>query len=160
MNFREWLSYEPTTGIFRWLKMSSNKAPVGTIAGASHCKGYISIKVRGHTVLAHRLAWWFHYGAFPKNQIDHINCDKTDNRIANLREATNAQNHANRGAQRNNTSGIKGVYWFKPQKAWKAQIVVNGKSIHLGCFKTKDEAANARRAGEKLHQKEFAHRRQ
>ncbi|PWT82877.1 MAG: Fis family transcriptional regulator [Acidobacteria bacterium] len=154
----QWLSYNPNSGEFFWLKTSSSRACAGSRAGTTTKKGYISIKIRGTFFLAHRLAWFFVHGEFPENQIDHKNTIKTDNRISNLRLSTNKQNHCNRGAQKNSTSGIKGVYWFKPQKSWKAQIVVSGKSIHLGYFKTKEQAAEARKAAEAIHHKEFAHR--
>jgi hypothetical protein len=127
IDFRDWLSYDPATGIFRWLK-TSGKGYAGAVAGTPHPKGYLQIAVRGERVLAHRLAWWFCYGEWPETQIDHKNADKTDNRIDNLREATNTQNHANRGAQRNSTSGIKGVYWWKPGQKWRAQISVANRS--------------------------------
>lgn len=153
----EWISYNATNGQFTWLK-TSGKGYAGAIAGTPQAKGYIAISIRGRQFLAHRLAWLFVHGDLPTKQIDHINGVKTDNRIANLRLATNMQNHANRGAQRNSTSGVKGVYWFKPQQKWKAQIQVNGKAIVLGYFASKDAAIAARLEGEKKYQGEFAHR--
>jgi hypothetical protein len=92
----------------------SGKGYVGQIAGTLTVKDYVLITVRGHQITAHRLAWWFVHERRPTHQIDHINQIKSDNRIANMREATNAQNHCNRGAQRNSTTKVKGVYWYKP----------------------------------------------
>lgn len=154
INFRKWLSYNPDTGVFIWLK-TSGKGYRGLPAGTKTPKGYITIRVRGRMILAHRLAWWFQYGRFPKQYIDHINGIGTDNRILNLREASNAQNLANRGPQRNSSSGIKGVYWFAPQQCWKAQIVVNRQNIFLGYFNSKEEAAIARHDAEKKYHGEF-----
>jgi len=96
-------------------------------------------------------------GRARRNRFDHINGDKADNRVCNLREATNQQNHANRGAQRNSTSGVKGVYWFKPQQKWKAQICVNKRSIVLGYFATKEEAITARKAAEDKYHGHWKH---
>ncbi|WGR74304.1 MULTISPECIES: HNH endonuclease signature motif containing protein [unclassified Bradyrhizobium] len=153
---RAWLSYDSETGQFTWLKVSG-KSRVGAIAGTPHAKGYVTIGIKRKQHLAHRLAWAFHYGEWPDRQVDHKNGNKADNRIDNLRLATNQQNHANRGAQKNSTSGVKGVYWFKPQQKWKAQIQVAGKAIVIGYFDKKDDAIAARREAEKQYQGEFAH---
>ncbi len=157
-NFRLYLDYAPNTGLFTW-KVNIGKARVGEIAGTPHAKGYIAISVVGQVVLAHRLAWWFVHGKFPDGRLDHRDMDKTNNSIGNLREATNAQNHANRGPQKNNTSGYKGVYWWKTGQKWKSQIVVHGKSHFLGYFGTKEEAADAYEAAAERYQGEFCHRR-
>lgn len=153
---RSLLSYDEQTGQFTWLR-TIGKGYVGAVAGTPHAKGYVNIRIKGVNYLAHRLAWLFVHGETPNTQIDHINGDKSDNRISNLRLATNTQNHANRGAQRNSTSGIKGVYWFKPQQKWKAQIQVNGKAIVIGYFANKADAIAARREAERKYQGEFAH---
>lgn len=152
----EWLAYSPETGQFTWLR-TSGKGYAGQIAGTRHAKGYISISVRGRMMLAHRLAWFFANGTWPSKQIDHINGDKADNRIVNLREATNAQNHCNRGAQKNSSTGVKGVYWFKPNRRWKAQIVVNGRSIVLGYFNDFDAAVRCRKEADKKYQGVWKH---
>ena len=153
----EWLAYSPETGEFTWLK-TSGKGYAGRIAGTRHAKGYITISVRGRMMLAHRVAWLFVNGKWPSQQIDHVNGDKADNRIANLREATNAQNHCNRGPQKNNTSGVKGVYWFKPNRQWKAQIQVGGKQITLGYFHEFDAAVRCRKEAERKYQGDWQHK--
>src|SRR5215813_12463625 len=73
LDYREWLSYDPMTGIFRWLKSNGGRARVGAAAGCQMTIGYVCIRVCKILLYAHRLAWWFHYGQFPKNQVDHIN---------------------------------------------------------------------------------------
>lgn len=79
-------------------------------------------------------------GDWPTDQIDHINGDKGDNRIANLREATNAENNRNTGAGQANTSGFKGVCWDKAKGKWRAQIEIDGRGAHLGYFTTPEAA--------------------
>jgi Demerecviridae HNH endonuclease len=150
----ELLEYNPETGEFRWSRALSGrngKARRGAIAGSLHSGGYIEIGIAGQRYFAHRLAWYFVHGVWPRDEIDHINTDKTDNRIANLREATSQQNHWNCGPRRRNASGIKGVYWDKRRQCWQAGIRVSGKNIHLGSFKTKEAAAHARVEAEKKY---------
>jgi hypothetical protein len=74
--------------------------------------GYVCIRVCKVFLYAHRLAWWFHYGQFPKDQVDHINGNRADNRIINLREAAHAHNRMNMRPTSRNTSGVKGVHWL------------------------------------------------
>lgn len=150
------LSYDSETGIFRW-KITSGKGVIGCVAGTPTAKGYIEISVKGKRYLAHRLAWLLSKGKWPSAQIDHIDGDKKNNRLSNLRLATNSQNHANRGAQKNSTSGIKGVYFWKTRGVWKSQIVVNGRNIFLGYHQTKEAAAAAYAAAAAKHFGEYAH---
>jgi len=96
-------------------------------------------------------------GEWPKNQIDHIDREKSNNRFSNLREANNAQNNSNRPAQQNNKSGYKGVSPVNRRLPWVAQIRVAGKSIWLGRFETKELAYAAYCRAAKEHHGEFAH---
>jgi HNH endonuclease len=97
------------------------------------------------------------YGYWPTDDIDHINGDKADNRIINLREATSAQGQANRPTPRSNTSGAKGVVRHKD--VWRAQIGVNSQTIYLGLFKSKEEAINVRKQAEEKYHGEFGYER-
>jgi len=106
-------------------------------------------------VPAHMLAWLIVYGEWPNGQIDHINGDRLDNRIKNLRVVTQQQNAFNRVLYKNNSSGVKGVSWSIAQQAWHAQIRVTGKRIHLGFFKSKNDAANAYAAASAKFHGEF-----
>ena len=151
-----YLKYSAEIGVFHW-KKSLGKARKGNVAGTPTSKGYIAIGVAGQRFLAHRLAWFFVYGEMPPDQIDHGDGDKTNNRICNLRLASNSQNHANIGPSTASTSGIKGVYWWKPGGKWKAQIQVDGLNHFLGYFKTKEEAARAYQKAAKQHFGDFAH---
>lgn len=137
------VQYDPLTGIF-----TRN----GKVAGTLHGAGYIQIKVDGRLYLAHRLAWMMFHGRSPSGQIDHINGDKSDNRIANLREATGSQNLRNRGKPKNNTSGFKGVSWNSGRRAWLATIHRKGSNKNLGYFATREAASDAyNRAALKYH---------
>jgi hypothetical protein len=138
---KELLSYDPDTGEFRWLQ-SRYRNKVGTTAGCLYSEGYRVIALDRKRYLAHRLAWLFMTGVWPGGEIDHINGNPSDNRFANLREATRQQNGANRRVGSNNKSGFKGVHWHKGDKRWRAQIMVAKRIIHLGSFET-PEAAHA-----------------
>ena len=148
---RSILHYDPATGVFTWKVRTANSVKVGDVAGSPDGHGYLLISVRSRLHKAHRLAWLHTYGVWPKDQIDHINRIGTDNRISNLREATNKQNNQNRSKPSNNTSGCTGVRWNKQNSKWRAQIMHNYKQISLGYFTTLEEALSARKAAQKLY---------
>jgi hypothetical protein len=133
------LSYDPETGLFLWLESTSPRIRIGEQAG-SKTQGYINIQVDGVLYRAHRLAWLHVYGEWPEKGIDHINGISSDNRIANLREASQSQNTANARRKVTCQSGFKGVTLYRNK--WVATIGKGGKKKHLGCFDT-PEAAHA-----------------
>ena len=138
---REVLTYDEASGVFRWKEKPSQRTNAGEIAGFLHSCGYREVRVDGVRYKMHRLAWLYAYGKWPEKHIDHINGIRDDNRIANLREADNAQNHQNKKrAQSNNASGYLGVCWHSANKRWRAQIQACGKKIQLGYFDTAEEA--------------------
>ena len=145
---RSILHYDQETGIFTWKVSTSRRVRVGDVAGCSNGGGYLQIMVQSRLHLTHRLAWLYTYGEWPKDQIDHINRNRSDNRISNLREATHTQNARNMSKASNNTSGHPGVHWYSRDSKWLAHITHNYKQIHLGCFNTIEEALSARKAGE------------
>lgn len=131
---KELLHYDPTTGIFvRRMHVSSN-ARIGDVAGRRRKHIYLQISIDGVLYLSHRLAWLYMTGDWPKDQIDHINGIRDDNRWTNLRNATGLENQQNRAACSNNTSGFAGVSWHKCSKKWRACISVAGRQKHLGLF--------------------------
>ncbi len=132
---KESLTYDAETG-----RLFNSKT--GKLAGKKTQQGYLVVTVAGQSVFAHRACWAIYYGQWPSMMIDHINHDKTDNRICNLREATAMQNLRNRPRQTNNTTGAKGVSFHKFSGKYRAQIKVDGKKLHLGLFET-PEAAHA-----------------
>lgn len=131
---KEKLTYSPDTGDFHWIK-SGKKAGTLTL-----CK-YWQIAIDGKTYLAHRLAFLYMTGKFPKEEVDHINMDKIDNRWCNMREATHVENGRNRRITSNNTSGFRGVYFDRGRSPpWRASTSVNGKYKYIGRFKTPELA--------------------
>lgn len=143
---KELLRYDPDTGVFTWaVKRPASRARVGDVAGHKSARGYLVISLCSTQEYAHRLAWLYVHGAFPSKGLDHIDGDKLNNRIANLREATQAQNLQNIGSRRNST-GYTGVRIRSDRSAGKlfaAQIMVNRKNINLGYFDTPEEAHEA-----------------
>jgi hypothetical protein len=156
------LDYNPATGIFTWhdrpdIRPSANSGRRWTVAGTTSSKhGYVAICINGRHHLAHRLAWLYVYGRWPADEIDHINEARSDNRIANLRESTHAQNNTRSKAHRHNsTSGVLGVYPAGTSGSrWQAQVQHLGVVHYLGCFATIGEAKAARdAAARRLHGK-------
>lgn len=143
---KELVFYDAETGEFQYVD-SRRKSPL------PRDDGYIRIRLFRRCFYAHRLAWLYVYGSMPKHQLDHINCIRSDNRIANLREATNMQNSWNRKLQSNNIAGVKGV--SKLRSKWRAMITIADKKIILGCFQTIAEAAAAYQAKAKEVHGEF-----
>jgi len=121
-----------------WNKMHSGKE----LAWESHREGYLRIRIFDKAYLAHRLVWLYHKGAWPTGEVDHINGNRSDNRIENLRDVPKIENARNRRPSAANTSGITGVH--RVGKKWRARICVNGKCISLGNFDTIEDAAAAR----------------
>lgn len=148
------LEYFPEIGEFRWKIQKGSRALVGSIAGTlCKDKGYIRIDVLGKQYPAHRLAWLYMTGEWPKNHIDHKNLSKVDNRWINLREATPSENKANSKIRPDNTSGFKGVSKFG--KKWKAQCSANGIHTYLGLFDTPELASLAYQSFAAVAQGEF-----
>lgn len=148
---KELLEYNPDTGLFVW-RASCGTARGGDVAGGSHGNGYLRIRLGRGRYYAHRLAFLYMTGGFPAAEVDHINRDRADNRWTNLRPASSSQNKANRGLQRNNASGHRGVYWHGQNHNWVAEGKVLGRKIHLGVF---DRLEDAARAAERWREDKF-----
>lgn len=142
------LHYDPETGVFRWRK-SRGGYRAGSVAGCK-TQGRIVIRVDRRSYLAHRLAFLYMVGAWPPEDVDHINGIGEDNRWVNLRAANNSQNSANRKSA--NPSGLKGASWNKSKRKWEAHITKNYKRHYLGLFPTPEEAHMAYcEAADRLH---------
>jgi hypothetical protein len=150
---KELLDYNEETGVFRW-RISRCSIRAGDIAGSPEAKGYLRISVDGHRYKAHRLAWFYVHGRWPSDQLDHDDGQKPENRIGNLREASNALNCANVRTPRNNTTGFKGV--SRSGRRFVAGIKRNYRRIHLGTHDTAEKAAAAYDAAAKHFWGDFA----
>lgn len=154
---REILDYNPDTGVFTW-KVARSRTRVGSVAGYFQAsRGYWLIKIYGRLYPAHRLAWLYVHGTWPADQLDHRNRQRADNRIENLREATQTQNNANQGLASHNTSGAKGIYFRKTSGRWFAEIRCGGTYRWLGSFATPEEAQKSYAAAASEVFGEYAH---
>jgi len=143
---RELYAYDAASGAITRKVRTGNTTHVGEAVGTLHSGGYIRIRIggrAGYLYYAHRVAWAITHGYWPQFDIDHINGVRTDNRLANLREATRQQNLANAKAYPNTVSGYKGVNFHAKTKKWVASIRVRGERFHLGLFSTPKEAHEA-----------------
>ena len=140
----ELLDYDANSGLFRWRVTRSRLAKIGSIAGNSSDGRYVQIEFDGRRYWAHRLAWLITYGSLPPI-VDHINGCGTDNRILNLRAANKSLNAVNAKRSRTNTSGFRGVSFDRRLSKWRASIKVDGRSIHIGTFETRECAYAAYR---------------
>jgi hypothetical protein len=136
----EELSYNAENGLFFWKKDKCN-IKAGQQAGSRHWRGYFSVYVLGKSYLAHRLAWFYFYGKWPENSIDHINGLFADNKISNLRDISQKENMQNRRTpKKNRLEGLLGTHWNPRINKWHATIYYEGKNRHLGVFETAEEA--------------------
>lgn len=155
---RKMLRYDPDTGKLFWLRRGPesfgnggdglanywNNKFCGKEALTADCgHGYKKGAVKGKNYYAHRVALAIHNGEWPNGEVDHINMNKSDNRLVNLRIVTRAQNSANKPKMVGKSSSFKGVCWVKKRRVWLAQINYNHKHYHLGHFKTEEDAAEA-----------------
>jgi HNH endonuclease/AP2 domain len=148
---REVLRYDPETGLFYW-RISRGSVAAGTQAGKRTWDGYSVIRIDGTEHYAHRLAWLYVHGEHPTAEIDHKDRNPADNRIANLRQSSHAENTRNRA--RHNRSGFKGV--TREGSKWRATISVGGRNIWLGYHPTAEKAAAAYDEAARLYHGEFA----
>jgi hypothetical protein len=154
---RKFFSYDRDTGVLTNATRRNNRTPVGAESGYVGVNGYRHVCLNRRSYPAHRIIWVHVYGSIPDGaEIDHINGDKLDNRISNLRLASHAQNGRNAKVRCDNRSGYKGVSWSKKDRVWCAFIHVDGRAKYLGGFPTPEKASSAYREAALLHHGEFA----
>jgi len=133
------LDYNTETGVFRW-RINRRRLVAGSVAG-SPVNGYVRVFL-DRQYYAHRLAWLWVHGVWPRHNIDHIDGDGLNNRLTNLREATQSQNNANARKRRAAQTTLKGVSLWRGRQ-YRAYIKTDGKSVYLGTFATEQEAHDA-----------------
>lgn len=145
------LNYNPDTGVFTWRKSTGPNCKVLKEAGWRMKRDGRMIQVDGEGIYAHRLAWFFVYGIWPEHEIDHIDGNKLNNAISNLRDVTRSENRQNVGyAQKNSTTKLLGVDYHPCKKMYQARISFNGDRIHIGWFADKISAYNSYLAYKKI----------
>jgi hypothetical protein len=156
---REVLDYDPLTGIFAWKISPRYGLQIGSLAGNVDVHGYRRIGIDGESFRASHLAIFYVTGEWPYGEVDHVNNDgpKADDRLCNLRSASKQENGANRGKNRNNTSGYKRVSWAGWANKWRTSVKVHGRQIHIGYFDTRQKAHLAYRDAARKHFGSYAH---
>ena len=150
----ELFEYSYSSGNLIRKKSTSANARKGNIAGYFNLAGYRKTSIDGFQYYNHRLVWLLVNGRWPTKQIDHINGNKGDNRIENLREASLSENSQNRSKQSNCSSGEKCIWWKLDRQRYRVRVGVSGKYHHIGYFKNIQDAVTARdKAIKKLHGK-------
>jgi hypothetical protein len=144
IDYADWLRYDSDTGYLYWIK-DRYRAKAGSKAGYVRPDGYVIVTVRGHTIRAHRLAWFLYYGQMPDKEIDHIDGNPTNNIIGNLRLASRSQNVANTRKKASSKNRLKGVTKTRHNR-YRAQIRRGGVNQYIGTFKTEELAHAAYKA--------------
>lgn len=155
------LDYDPETGLFTWIEPRRGRMLFSIAGHVDKSTGYRDISLDDRSYHAAKLAWLYVFGEYPECVIDHINRNKSDDRIDNLRLATQSGNVINSGMFANNTSGVRGVYFYKERNkrgwpAWWAYITYEGTRKSLGYYRNKEEAAHARMEAELILFGEFS----
>jgi hypothetical protein len=148
------MHYDPDTGLLTWRIRKAYNIPAGSIAGQRLPDGYRQVSFNLRMYMAHRLAWLYVHGQWPAAELDHINGNRDDNRLANLREASRTQNNYNRKPRSDSACGLKGVQ--RSWNRWVARITINGKRVHLGSYSTPEEAHAAYCQAARKHFGEYA----
>ena len=140
---RELFEYDSDSGVLSW-KVAVGKAKTGKQAGCLVPDGYVKVGISGCIYAIHRVIWLYVHGHWPRHDIDHLNGDRADNRLANLRDVTRSVNSQNlKRARVTSKSGLLGVSRHKGRKTFQAQIKTSGRSRHIGSYSTPEEAHSA-----------------
>lgn len=151
---RRFTHYDPHTGVFKRTHAMTNNHKIVEkefIPQSITKQGYRQINMFKRPYLVHRLVFLYMNGEMPKNEVDHINGDRLDNRWCNLRVVTTSGNRANMGVSLNNKSGVRGVYWYPRYQKWEVTISRNKKHYYLGRYEDIDEAIRVRKEAEEYY---------
>lgn len=149
-SLKERLIYDPETGIFVWLD-SLGGVKLGSVCGHVNNRGYVRITIDGRRHRAHRLAWLYVYGKFPRDQIDHIDGNPSNNKMSNLRECTGSENSQNARIRKDKKLRIKNVYFHKKSGRYRVQVTSNKRRYEKVFDVLEDAAADALRARKEMH---------
>ncbi|MCE0874158.1 MULTISPECIES: HNH endonuclease signature motif containing protein [Pseudomonas] len=144
---REEFTYDADSGVIRSLSVRA----MGRIEGAKSPNGYLKLRLDGVNLYAHRVAWALTHGVWPAHDIDHINGERDDNRLSNLRALRRHENLQNMRKRRPGASGVRGITWDKQTQTWRAQLSAQGKRINIGRFKDKEMAEVAYLEAKRRH---------
>lgn len=144
------LTWKPRVESSPYIKAWNTKY-AGKQAGNLTGLGYLHTQAFGRRLFVHRIVWLFAHNEWPPTLLDHVNGDRADNRISNLRAVPHAINLRNQALRRTNKSGVMGVHWSAQRRKWVAKIVVGGRTIILGHFDSVDEAASARKEADRQY---------
>ncbi|AVC42602.1 Fis family transcriptional regulator [Achromobacter xylosoxidans] len=151
-----YVSYDPATGILTRKVTLAGNAKAGQQITGKNSSGYIQCVINTKFYYGHRLAWQLHYGEPPNGIVDHINGNKSDNRISNLRIASSLGNVHNAALRKDNKSGVKGVFWDATRGRWRASVSLAGREVFSQIFESKEDAILAVRAARKQLHGSFA----
>jgi len=135
---KETFVYDKKTGILSWRNNRRRGIKANSEAGWVCADGYRAVRLQRKSFLVHRIIWLYVHGSFPQGQIDHINGNRLDNRLGNLRDVSFAENRLNK--KRHREGRLHGCSFNKLQQKWLAQIVINKKIVYLGGYNTEQEA--------------------
>ena len=142
----EYLSYDADTGILTWIKKPSKKIVLNSRAGSQTETGYRTLYFKGKKYQEHHVIWCIVHGQFPTMQIDHIDQDRSNNAINNLREVSQSENSRNRARARRTRLGEVGIWWCRRRRKYVAEITLNRKKVYQKTFDDIDDAIRERKA--------------
>ena len=141
--------FEYKLGCLYWLKCPPCRVKPGDLAGSVTKDGYLAVRFQRKLLMVHRVIWELVHGVIPEGmEVDHIDHNRTNNFITNLRLVSASDNQKNRSRRADNSSGVTGVHWNSRKKKWVAAIRANSTVITLGYFSDKDDAISARKQAE------------
>ena len=147
--------FEYRDGFLRWRNPRACRCKIGAVAGSLGADGYLVVRLREGRYPVHKIIWAMHYGELP-DMLDHINRDRADNRIENLRLVTKRENNFNKQTRVDNTTGITGVRWHSQRGKWNARIAIDGRERSLGMYSKMQDAVQARMRAELKHFGEYS----